>query len=255
MEKIAAVILAAGKGTRMNEGQASPIPKVMFPLAGKPMIYYSVSSVRSAGIQHIVLVVGYKQEMVRDYVGDGVEYAVQKQQLGTGQAVAAAKSNLLGRSEKVLVTYGDMPLITPRTIKELAHQFEKERPTIALLSVDFKDPESWAFGRIIRNSFGDVEKIVEQKDCTAAELKIRESNTGVYVFAADWLWSNINRIENKNAQREYYLTDMVEMARAQNKRVIALKSSNEYEAAGINNPNQLQLVEELVGRKERGDSR
>jgi len=246
MLKYAAVILAAGKGTRMNEGLASPIPKVMFSLNGKPIIDWSVQVVRKMNIDRIVLVVGYRKEMIQEYFSDQVEYAVQAEQLGTGHAVACAQLLLGGQTDAVIVFYGDNPLYKPETIKKLMDIFEQDRPAIAMLSVVFQDPKFWAFGRIIRNAAGEVEGVVEQKDCNEAQLEIRESNPGFYIFDAAWLWGNIEKLQNNNTQQEYYLTDMVAMAKEQGKRIVAVPVSEESEALGINNPEQLTQAETVL---------
>lgn len=245
-EKYAAIILAAGKGTRMNEGLASPIPKVMFELLGKPIIYYSTKSVQDAGIKEIVLVVGYKKELVMNYIGDKVKYAEQAEQLGTGHAAMMAKDLLQGKAENLIIFYGDNPLYKPETIKKLIAMFEADKPTIAMLSVIFKDPEFWAFGRIIRDDNNEVVGIVEQKDCNDEQKKIKESNAGFYIFNADWFWKNITDLKSENAQKEYYLTDMIEIAKAQGKRIIALPVSEESETLGINTQEQLKEAESVL---------
>jgi len=249
MEKYAAVILAAGKGTRMNEGQASPIPKVMFEAVGKPVIHYSVQSIQKAGIKKIVLVVGYKKAMVMDYFKDEVEYVVQEKQLGTGHAAICAKSKLEGKAQAVIIFYGDNPLFKPETIKKLINLYEKEEPTIAMLSVVFADPMHWAFGRIIRNQKGEVASIIEQKDCTEKQLKIAESNPGFYIISADWFWQNSPQIQTNNIQKEYYLTDIVEIAEEQGKKVLAMPVSEESEALGVNTPEQLKEAEEVIKQR------
>lgn len=250
MDKYAAVILAAGKGTRMNEGQASPIPKVMFGLLDKPIIDWSVRLIKDAGIERVVLVVGYKKELVEEYFKDQVEYAIQKEQLGTGHAVAQAKLLLGGQSEAVVVFYGDNPLYKTETVRRLVSAFESEKPTIAMLSVVFEDPEFWAFGRILRDQNNEVMGIVEQKDCSPEQLEIKESNPGFYIFDATWLWENIDQLGNQNAQGEYYLTDLIEVAKNQGKRVIAMTVSEESEALGINNPDQLKQAEEVLKKRD-----
>ncbi|MEK9156122.1 MAG: NTP transferase domain-containing protein [Patescibacteria group bacterium] len=250
MSRIAAVILAAGKGTRMNESVASPIPKVMFEINGVPMIRFSVDNVRRSGLVDIYLVVGYKQELVRKFLGEEVRYAVQEEQLGTGHALAAAKDRIEGKFGAVFVCYGDMPLFGSETIQDLIRTYEEEKPTIALLSVDFAEPKKWAYGRIIRENNGNVAKIVEQKDCTFEQLEIIESNTGVYIFDAGWLWANIAKIQTNNVQKEYYLTDLVEIARSQQKRVVAVKVPDEREALGINTPEQLEIAREVIGGRQ-----
>lgn len=250
MEKYACVILAAGKGTRMNEGSASPIPKVMFEAAGRPLVWHGVTAIKKAGVKLICLIVGYKKELVMDYFGDEVKYAEQKEQLGTGHAVGTAKDLLTGKSEAVIVFYGDNPLYKPETIKTLIDVYEKEKPTIAMLSVMFKDPNFWSFGRILRDEKGEVTGIKEQKDCTEEELKVAESNPGFYIFESKWLWENIGKIGNENAQREYYLTDLIEAAHSRSKRIVAVPVREEMEALGVNTPEQLIQAEiELKNRK------
>lgn len=244
--KIAAVILAAGKGTRMGSAEGSEIPKVMYKANGKPLIEYSVENMRAAGADQIVLVVGYKKEIIQDYFGDRVEYALQEQQLGTGHAAMMAKGNLEGKVDAVIVCYGDMPLYKPETIKALISKYQAEQPTIAMLTVDFKDPNFWAFGRIIRDNEGYVSAIVEQKDCTEDQKAIAESNPGFYIFDAEWLWENFDKLSTDNAQNEYYLTDMIKIASDQGKKIIAFKVSGEEEVLGVNTPEQLSQAEEII---------
>lgn len=254
MEKYAAVILAAGKGTRMNEGLASPIPKVMFSLKGKPIIDWSVQSIKNAGVERVVLVVGYKKELIEEYFGDKVEYAVQEEQLGTGHAVAQARLLLGNQTEAVIVFYGDNPLYKPESIQKLINTFEDPeggvKPTIAMMSAVFPNPEFWAFGRILRDEAGDLIGIVEQKDCTPEQLKIQESNCGFYIFDSNWLWENISKLETVNAQHEYYLTDMIKLAKDQGKRIIAIPVCSEEESLGINNPEQLKQAEMVLQKRD-----
>jgi UDP-N-acetylglucosamine diphosphorylase/glucosamine-1-phosphate N-acetyltransferase len=246
MEKIAAVILAAGKGKRMGSVDGSEIPKVMFRANGKPIVQYLIKSINNAGINNVILVVGYKKEVVKDYFKDEVEYAVQEEQLGTGHATMMAQPNLDGKTEAVIVCYGDMPLYKPETIKNLIIEYQAQEPTIAMLSVKFNDPEFWAYGRIIRDKEGFVEAIVEQKDCNPEQLKIKESNPGFYIFNSKWLWQNLKKLSTDNAQHEYYLTDMIKIARDQGKKIIAVPVSDESEVLGINTPEQLKKVEEIL---------
>ena len=244
--KYAGVILAAGKGTRMNEGLASPIPKVMFELNGKPIIYWAVKLLQDAGIERIALVVGYKQELIRDYFKDKVEYAFQAEQLGTGHAVAQAKYLLGGQSDAVIVFYGDHALWKPETVRNLMAMYEREKPAVAILSVIFDNPEFWAFGRIEKDAQDNIMGIVEQKDCNPGQLKITECNPGFYIFDAKWLWENIDSLENQNAQKEFYLTDMIGMAISQGKKVVTMPVSDHLEAPGINTQEQLKEAEEVL---------
>jgi len=250
MEKYAAIILGAGKGTRLNEGEASPIPKVMFQAAGKPVIHFSVKSIKDVGVKKVVVVVGYKKEMVTDYLGDRVEYAVQEEQLGTGHAAACARSVLEGKAENLIIFYGDNPLFKPESINGLIAAYEREKPTAAMLTVKFDDPEFWAFGRIIRDVDGNIQGITEQKDCTPEQLKIKESNSGFYIFEAKWFWENCDRLSNDNKQGEYYLTEMIGIAISQGKKVIATQLSEESEALGINTTEQLAEAEKVLLSRE-----
>lgn len=251
MEKYAAVILAAGKGTRMNEGLASPIPKVMFEIAGKPIAFWDIKLIRDAGIEKVVLVVGYKKELLEDYFKDEVEYAVQEQQLGTGHAAASARPLLEGKAENIIVFYGDNPLYKPETVKKLIELYEKERPTVALLSVIFENPKFWAFGRIVKDESGNVIDIVEQKDCTPEQLEIKESNPGFYIFDAKWFWENCGKITTENAQGEYYLTDIIKIAASQGKKIISMPVSETIEGLGINTPEQQKKAEEVLLERKR----
>lgn len=245
--KYAAVILAAGKGTRMGDGKAaSDIPKVMFPLLGKPIIYHSVELIKKAGIKKTVLIVGYKKKMVEEYFCDKVSCAIQDQQLGTGHAAACARENLEGEAESIIVFYGDNPLYKPSTIKKLIKLYEVERPAIAMLSVNFDEPVFLAFGRIIRDRDGYVKAIVEQKDCSEKQLQIKECNPGFYIFDAKWFWKNCDKLKTNNAQGEYYLTDMIKIARNQGKKIVAMPVSEESEALGINKQEQLKEAEKIL---------
>jgi bifunctional UDP-N-acetylglucosamine pyrophosphorylase/glucosamine-1-phosphate N-acetyltransferase len=248
MDNIAAVILAAGKGTRMAGGDQSPIPKVMYEISGKPIISYSVQNLKNAGIDTVVVVVGYQKESIENFLGEKVLYAVQTEQLGTGHAVMAAREKLAGESEAVLVCYGDMPLFKPSTIKSLIEVYDREKPAIAMLSIILDDPEFWAFGRIVRNEAGDVVASIEQRDCNEEQLKIKESNPCFYIFNSHWLWSNLDKLSTENAQGEYYLTDIIKVAIDQGKKIIAMPITDETEALGINTPEQLKMAEEILAK-------
>lgn len=247
VDKYAAIILSAGKGTRMNEGLSSPIPKVMFKLNDKPIVDYTVDIVRNAGINKIVLVVGYKKELIEKHCGDKVEYAVQDEQKGTGHAVMVAEDLVKGKAESDIVFYGDCPLYKSETVRKLIDLYEREKPTIAMLSAISAD--AGVYGRIFRSENGDVEAIIEAKDCTEEQLKNGEWNPGFYIFDSAWLWDNIHKLSNDNAQGEYYLTDLVALARSQGKRIVAIPVSEEDEAIGINTQEQLREAEEILKKR------
>ncbi len=237
-----AIILAAGKGTRMNCEESNSKPKVMYPLNGIPMIKYGVDALRKVGIEDITLVIGYKKEQVRDYFGTSVKYAIQEEQLGTGHAVMMAKP-LLDTSDGILVCCGDMPLFKLETIKHLIEVYHSQSPVIALLSAIFAEP--FGYGRIVRSSTIEVSSIVEQKDCSPKQQGIKECNTGFYIFNGEWLKHNLFRLQTNNSQKEYYLTDLVELAVKQKQKVIAVPVADESEALGINTPEQLKMAEKM----------
>jgi bifunctional UDP-N-acetylglucosamine pyrophosphorylase/glucosamine-1-phosphate N-acetyltransferase len=232
-----------------KDGQAS-LPKVMYSLKGIPMLQYSIDNVHASNIQDIIVVVGYKREMIKEHFKDQVEYAVQEQQLGTGHALMSAMHKIPPNLEAVLVCYGDMPLYTTQTINHLISEYHAHKPTIAMLSVNFENPTYWAYGRIVRDNHGNVNSIVEQKDCTSEQLKIKECNPGFYIFNHQWLRENISKLTPNNAQKEYYLTDLIALAVKQQRKVIAIPVSEESEALGINTPEQLKQAEEILDKRQ-----
>lgn len=246
MDKYSAVILAAGKGTRMNNGQSSDIPKVMYMLKGKPIIDWAVDSIKAVGITRIVLVVGYKKELIEKHFGDTLEYAVQEEQLGTGHAVGQAKLLLGNQSEQVVVSCGDCPLYKPETIKRLMNLHEEQNATISMLTVVSPEADITGYGRVFRNDLGHVSAIVEHKDCTPEQLKCREWNPAFYIFNASWLWDNIDKLESENIQHEFYLTDMIKIAKDQGMRVCATPVTEESEAMGVNSLDQLKEAESVL---------
>lgn len=245
MKDIIAVILAAGQGKRMGSEEAK-LPKVMFEIAGKPIIRYNLDNLKNAGVSDIVVVVGYEKEKVMDYLKSEVQYAEQHERLGTGHATAMAKDFAKDKTKWLLVCYGDMPLFQPATIKKLIKEIKAEQPTMSMLTVKFDDPEFWAYGRIVRDEENNIIRIVEQKDCSPEELIIKECNPSFFIFDNNWFWDNINKLSTANAQKEYYLTDMVGLATTQNKKIIGLPVGEEWEALGINNPEQLKEAEAIL---------
>ena len=228
------VVLAAGKGTRMGD---QPWPKVLAPLKGRPLISYILDEVKQLELsQKPIIVVGFMQDKVRQVLGDGYLYAVQEQQLGTGHAVAMAKS--LVSADNLVVLYGDTPFISAHSLKNLIQAQELTGDKLSMFTTTVKNFEGQfkpfeKFGRIIRSQSGDILKITEYKDCTEEEKKITELNPGIYCFNSQWLWDNIVRINKDNAQGEYYLTDLLEVAVSQGERVNSLPI-NPNEVLGIN---------------------
>ena len=230
--KIATVVLAAGYGTRMK----SDLPKMMHPVMGRPMIAWAVNTARAISQVPPVVVVGHKRELIQQFLGDQVHYAVQTDLLGTGHAVMQAADLLRGQADAVTVTYGDMPLLRSETLQKLLDLFagvrnnERTSPAIAMLTITRDDPQG--FGRVVRNAQGEIQEIVEEAACTPEQKLIRELNPGIYCFDGDWLWQNLDKIP-LSAKGEYYLTDMVGIAVAQGRSVVTMAAPLE-DVDGIN---------------------
>ena len=233
-----AIILAAGKGTRMH----SDIPKVMHPILGKPMLTYPMAALKKAGADRIVVVVGHKREMITDAFPD-LETAVQDPQLGTGHAVMQARQ-LEHEEGNTLIVNGDCACLQPETLKKLLDA--NKDASLTLLSAVLED--GLHYGRIIRNENGDVDAIVEAKDCSEEQKKVREINAGVYCFNNRDLFDTLKELDNNNAQHEYYLTDLVRILNSHGKKVQALVMEDVDEAMGINTPEELKVAEEWISK-------
>lgn len=240
------VILAAGKGKRMGQTE---VPKVLIPLKGKPVISYLLAEVaKLKDLSPPVIVVGYKSTAVKDYLGKKYRYALQRDQMGTAHAVWAAQSQITAKN--VLVLYGDIPFIKAATLKKLVQLHDSQQAVISMLTAVVPNYKGiyqsfLHFGRIVRNEFDEITKIQEFADATAEQREIREINSGIYLFDTDWLWNNIDQIDNKNAQGEFYLTDIVEIAINENQLVQSLRT-NPKEVLGINTDQQLRQAEKLI---------
>ena len=242
MERIKAVILAAGKGTRMK----SELPKVIHEALGKPMVQYSIEAALEAGAtaSDICLVVGHKADMVKDVVGDSVTYVTQTEQLGTGHAVKCA-SEFIGNDGMTMVLCGDTPLITGKTLKKLVETHKAEGNAITVLTAIAEDPTG--YGRIIKDSWGKFVKIVEQKDATLEEQRVDEINSGMYIFDSKILSIALAELKNDNAQGEYYLTDTIEIVKTKELGAVATMIIDDIdEIKGVNSPEQLAEAEEIL---------
>ena len=242
---IAAVILAAGKGTRMK----SELVKVMHHLAGKPMITYPVAAARGAGAGRVALVAGHQADRVREYfAGDpGIAIALQEEQLGTGHAVACAGGFLAGCDGDVLILCGDVPLITDETLRSLVDVHAEQGGAVTVLTARVPDP--FGYGRVIKDAAGQVLKIVEQKDATPAEREVDEINSGIYCVNAAFLRDAVTRIGNDNAQKEYYLTDIIGLATGQGLPCYTCTVADCTEVMGVNDRVQLAAAGAVLRRR------
>ncbi len=242
---IQTIILAAGKGSRMK----SELPKVLHKLAGKPLLQHVIDSCQTLGATKSHIVVGHGKEMVKKEIDGGklkISFAEQKEQLGTGHAVKIAIPNLPDDSP-TLILYGDVPLIHHDTLRELVDLHLNNGDGIALMTCLLQD--STGYGRIVRNSDGFVTGIVEHKDATEQERQIKEINTGILCCNSSQLKDWISRLNNKNSQKEYYLTDIIAMAVDDGKRVETAQPVNLYEVEGINTLRQLAELERIWQRE------
>jgi len=229
------VVLAAGQGKRMH----SDLPKVLHPLAGRPLLAHALAAARSLSPQKLCVVIGHGAQAVRDAIsGEGLAWAVQEQQLGTGHAVAQALRQLDGDGT-VLVLYGDVPLIAPETLRTLV--VAASRGALAILTQEIENPTG--YGRIVRDGSGRVARIVEEKDATEVERAIREVNTGILAAPRAQLEKWLAGLGNDNAQREYYLTDVAAAAVRDGVAIEVRQPAAAYECLGVNSKGELAQLE------------
>ena len=243
MQEIVAVILAAGKGTRMK----SKLPKVLHQVGGKPMLRHVTDAAEAIGASRTVVVVGYEGERVRQELGATLEYVVQSEQLGTGHAVMQAQPVLRDYAGTVLVLCGDTPLLTTETLRNLCDAHRDFSSAATVLTACPGDPSG--YGRILRDANGGVSGIVEQKDALPEQLGIREINTGIYCFEAGPLFSALAQLTCSNAQQEYYLTDVLAILARAGQRVCAVETGDFQETLGINSRVQLAEAEAVLRRR------
>jgi len=242
LEGIANIILAAGKGTRMK----SNLVKVLHPLLGLPMLSYTIDlSLNQLEAEKTIVVVGYQADQIKERFKDRkVEFALQEKQLGTGHAVLQAMPLLHGFMGKVLILCGDVPLVKAETMRAFINTFLSNDSTLSVLTTVVKHPSG--YGRIIRGEEGWLERIVEEKDATEKERLIREINSGIYCVRASFLKEGLKEIGKENAQGEYYLTDLVEVARKKGLRCSAHMAPDPVEVMGINTRVDLATASEVL---------
>jgi len=240
MNNLAAVILAAGKGTRMKSQRA----KVLHEIAGLPLLAYPVQAAKTLGCDKVCVVVGHQGEAIQQaFRGQDIDFAWQREQLGTGHALLCAAESLAGFRGDLLLLCGDVPLLSSTSLESLLAVHRREKAAVTVLTARLEDPGS--YGRIIRQ--GElVRRIVEAKDAKAAELAVCEINTGTYVFDAEFVFSVLPALSCNNAQGEYYLTDVVEAAVKAGRKVCACCLDDANEALGINDRVQLAAATSLM---------
>lgn len=234
--KATAVVLAAGQGTRMH----SKLPKVLHPLAGKPLIWHALRAAHESSSSAPVVVLGHAAEQISAGIDQEMRIVIQEEQLGTAHAVKQSEALLRGKTDLVLVTNADLPLLSSTSLKGLIDEQSNNPGPFSLLTV-FSD-EARGFGRITRNPDGSVQAIVEEAHATPEQLAIKELNVGAYCFRADWLWSALAKVP-VSPKGEYYLTDLVSVAVSQGETVRALPLEDPAEAIGINTRNHLAEAE------------
>lgn len=241
--ELAAVILAAGKGTRMK----SDLPKVLHSVCGRPMLGHVINAVAQAGVNKTVVVAGFGSQRVTEYLGDQAAVVLQQEQLGTAHALMQAETELQGYPGDLLVVCGDTPLLRGETLARLAEQHRVSGAAATLLTAEMADPTG--YGRVIRSASGAVERIVEQKDASPEERLVKEINTGVYCFRVPGLFDALKQITPANAQGEYYLTDIIQIFGQRDLTVQAVRLEDAQEVQGINDRIQLSGAEAVLRRR------
>lgn len=243
MANLTAVILAAGKGTRMK----SKLPKVLHKVGGHPMLEHVMDAAEAAGCRDNVVVIGHGAELVRELVGDRARIALQAEQLGTGHAVLQAADTLKDFTGTVMILCGDTPLLEAEELQKFYAEHVKSGAAATVMSALMDDP--FGYGRILRDANGDVAGIVEQKDATEEQKQIKEINTGNYCVEAPLLFEVLRTLGNNNAQGEYYLTDVLAKLRAMGKKVGGVITADSEMIMGVNSRRQLAEAESVMRRR------
>ncbi|UOQ46537.1 bifunctional UDP-N-acetylglucosamine diphosphorylase/glucosamine-1-phosphate N-acetyltransferase GlmU [Halobacillus salinarum] len=238
-----AVILAAGKGTRMK----SDLPKVLHTICGQPMVQHVIDQLTATGVKEIITIVGHQSEMVKNKIGPSVHYAFQEEQLGTAHAVKMSSSLLEDKKGTTLVITGDTPLITSETLERCFDYHEESKAAATVITMSPEDPSG--YGRIVRNDQGGVERIVEHKDADEKELQIQEVNTGIFCFDNELLFASLEQVSSDNSQGEYYLPDVIEILKEQGRKIAAIGVHNLEEGFGINDRTQLARAEKILQKR------
>ena len=237
-----AIILAAGKGTRMK----SDLPKVMHPIKGLPMVEHVVSTVEHIGVKKPTVIVGYQKEIIMSHLKDRVHYEIQSEQKGTAHAVLQAYETMYRKKGTTIILNGDVPMLQKETLLNLIQTHEEKKALATVLTAIHPDP--YGYGRIVRAENKTVLRIVEEKDANEKEKQIQEINTGIFCFDNEVLFKYLPHVKNENAQQEFYLTDMIDLLQLQQNyrgHVHAYTTTALHEIRGVNDPQQLKELEEL----------
>jgi len=247
MEGIMAIILAAGKGTRMK----SRYPKVLHRVFGQPMVSYVLESVQRAGIEKLWVVIGYQADTVKSELEDlnlkSLNWVCQEEQLGTGHAVRMALECIERKEVVTLILCGDTPLLRPETITQIITHHQASGASLTILTAILDNPRG--YGRVLRDEEGLPSSIVEERDATAEEKEIREVNTGIYCIETGRLEHVIGQLEDKNAQSEFYLTDIVHLIRKDGGSIAACRVSDPEEIEGVNDRIDLALAHRALQKR------
>ena len=239
-DNIMAIVMAAGKGTRMKSKKSKLVQKIY----GKEIVKRAVENAKNAGVNDIVAVVGYQKEEVMAVLGDTVKYAFQEDMLGTGHAVLQAKQYLQGKKGRVLVLNGDVPLLRPETLNKLLEKSIENKEYATLLTAIYDNP--YGYGRIIRDEGGSVSAIVEEKDTTEDQKEIKEINAGIYCFDIEELLVALDELKPNNAQGEYYITDVIGIMNKKGLKTGAVIVEDNTEILGVNDRIQLEMLTKVL---------
>lgn len=233
--------MAAGKGVRMK----SDLPKVFHEILGEPMLTYVLETVKKLSPSKTLVVVGHQRHLIMDYYKDWpVTFVTQEEQLGTGHAVMQVEPCLKDFSGDVLVLAGDVPLLSEKTLRRLIDFHAQNKAAATDLTAEL--PEAGNYGRVVRKENGEMVKIVEKKDASPEELKINEINTGTFCFEKEALFSALKEVRAENAQKEYYLTDTIEILKKKGLPVFAFRAENPAETLGVNTKDELVAIEKIL---------
>ena len=243
MSQVTALILAAGEGKRMKSENA----KVIHKLCGRAMIEWVYEAARGAGIEKCAAIVGHRADQIMECMGNKVEYVLQEKRLGTGHAIQQAHDYYDNEQGTILVLCGDAPLISSKTIKNAIEYLRKENFKAVVISAEVPDP--FGYGRIIRDAGGNFKKIVEQRDANEAERAVREINSGMYVFSSKELSEALKQLTNNNEQKEYYLTDTMEIMLSKGSKTGVYKADDSDEVLGVNDRLQMQKITAILKKR------